>query len=246
MATNQTDTTRTLKKHVSIRKYQPDPIPDDMLLAILRAARRSPTSSNLQTYSIVVVKEPETKKKLAVLAGNQSQVETCPVFLAICADISRLGQACEKHGGKLAVNLELSMVSMVDAALVGMSASTAAESFGLGTVMIGGIRNDPEEAAQLLGLPEGAFVLFGLCMGWPDEQPPQKPRLPEKAIIHYERYGDTGDVLESYDRELAEHYRGQGRETPDAAWTGVIARNISAPRRPFQKEVLEKRGFNFD
>ncbi|RMG80420.1 MAG: oxygen-insensitive NADPH nitroreductase [Chloroflexi bacterium] len=244
----ETETTRTLKQHVSIRRYTADPIPDPMLQSILDAARRSPTSSNLQTYSIIVVRDETTKAKLAELSGNQRQVAECPVFLAICADIHRLQRAAALHGKDVAVNLELSMVATVDAALVGMSAATAAESFGLGTVMIGGIRNNPQEVAEVLDLPEGVFVVFGLCMGWPAEQPPQKPRLPHAVVVHEERYHteNIDEALKAYDEALAEHYRAQGRNTPDAAWTGIIASRFETPRRAFLHDVLEKRGFRWD
>src|SRR5688572_11169982 len=96
----------TLNQHVSIRRYTDEPISDSLLLAMLNAARRSPTSSNMQAYSFVVVRSPETKQKLAVLAGNQRHVEQCPVFVAVCADITRLRQACAMHGVTLAQNTE--------------------------------------------------------------------------------------------------------------------------------------------
>ncbi|MHA2252852.1 MAG: nitroreductase family protein, partial [Candidatus Kariarchaeaceae archaeon] len=129
----------TLNKHVSIREYLDKPIPDELLHKMFLAARRSPTSSNLQAYSFVVVRETETKKELARLAGNQKHVETCGAFVAICADIARLEKACEIHSKSLGKGLENTIVAVVDAALAGMSLATVAESFGLGTVMIGGM-----------------------------------------------------------------------------------------------------------
>ncbi len=240
----------TLNQHISIRRYTDEPIGDDVLRMILNAARRSPTSSNMQAYSFVVVRNPETKKRLAVLAGNQKHIEQCAVFIAICADISRLRQAAEMHGTTLAQNTENTMVATVDAALAGMSLATAAESLGLGTVMIGGMRNQPAQVAEVLNLPNGVFVVYGVCIGYVDEdkRPNQKPRLPENLIIHYERYdtADTTTQLQAHDAELAAHYRSEGRETPDAAWTSVIAEKFSQPQRPHLRETLEKMGFRFD
>lgn len=239
----------TLNKHVSIRRYTDEPIRESVLLAVLNAARRSPTSSNVQAYSFVVVRNPETKKQLAVLAGHQKHVEQCPVFVAVCADITRLRRAAEMHGTTLARNTENTLVAVVDAALAGMSLATAAESLGMGTVMIGGMRNHPAEVAALLGLPEGVFVVFGMCLGYYEaaERPAQKPRLPEALMIHYERYqtADTTRQLMAHDAELAAHYRSEGRETPDAAWTQVIAEKFSRPQRPHLRDILEKLGFSF-
>jgi FMN reductase (NADPH) len=249
---NQQSAIDTLLNHVSIRQYTDEPISDDILQMILDSARRAPTSSNTQSYSIIVVRDADIKAKLAEFSGNQQQVIDCPVFLLFNADLSLLKRAAELHETTLAVNTELTLVSSIDAALVGMSAATAAESVGLGTVMIGGIRNHPEEVAELLGLPDGAYVVFGLCVGWPEVIPPQKPRLPEQAIVHYERHGaatssqeERDQLLHDYDEALATHYREQGRQSPDAAWTGVIAKQFSQPRRTFMKTVLEKLGMSF-
>jgi nitroreductase len=248
--TYHTSVTETLRNHVSIRRYSGETIPDAMLREILNAARRSPTSSNMQAYSLVVVRDPASKKQLAVLGGKQEHIETCDVFIAVCADIHRLSHAARMHGVALARNLENTLVSSVDAALVGMSIATAAESFGLGHVMIGGMRNHPKEVAELLGFPDGVYVVYGICLGWPEEDkiPPQKPRLPEDLVIHYEQYDkrDPTDKLKVHDAELAEHYRSLGRNLHDAAWTGVMAKKFGVPRRPHLRETLEEMGFRFD
>ncbi|HEX2620380.1 MAG TPA: NADPH-dependent oxidoreductase [Phototrophicaceae bacterium] len=242
------DTINTLNQRVSVRDYNTKPLDDATLLTILNAARRTATSSNTQTYSFVVIRDTATKHQLAHLAGDQQHIIDCPVFIAICADLTRLAQATALHGETMAVNLELSMVAIVDATLTGQSLSLAAESIGLGTVMIGGMRNHPQEVAELLHLPEGVFVVFGLCLGWYDEKPLQKPRLPEATVIHFERYQSSvgEDWLTAHDAELAQHYRDQGRKSPDSAWTGVIARKFGLAQRPFLRAVLEKRGFRFD
>ena len=69
-------------QHVTIRSFTQAGISEEMLTQILEAARRSPPSSNMQAYSVIVVRNPDVKQELAVLAGNQKHVETCPVFLA--------------------------------------------------------------------------------------------------------------------------------------------------------------------
>jgi FMN reductase (NADPH) len=248
--TYTTPVTETLKQHVSIRKHNGEPIPDSMLREILSAARRSPTSSNMQAYSFVVVRNPETKEKLSELAGGQAHIRTCDTFVAICADISRLAQAAAMHGQTLAKNLENTMVATVDAAIAGMSLATAAESFGLGTVMIGAMRNHPAQVGDVLNLPQGVFVVYGMCIGWYDDEqrPPQKPRLPEELVIHYEAYDDSDptDTLSAHDAELAAHYQALGRNLNEAAWTGVMADKFSTPRREHLRATLEAMGFVFD
>jgi hypothetical protein len=140
------ETIEALLGRQSIRKYSDRPVTDAELRAILDAAVRAPTSSNFQAYSIVVVRDQALKEQISVPAGNQKHIITCPVFLAFCADISRIETALKRNGKDLEDNnLEVGLVSSVDAALVGMAAYIAAESLGIQGVMIGAVRNDPEK-----------------------------------------------------------------------------------------------------
>ncbi len=234
----------TLNRRVSIRNYKKQVISDELLDKIIEAARRSPTSNNLQAYSLIIVKNQETKKELAKLAGGQKHIETCDTFIAICADINRLEIACNMHNKTLYKNLELSMVSIVDAALLGMSLSLAADSFGLGTVMIGGMRNYPKDVAKLLSLPLGVFVVFGLCIGWPENIPDKKPRLPKSVVVYNEHYKSDNieDNLKIYDEELNKYYNNSIK----AAWTSKIANKFSEPRRNDLKSILNEFGFVFE
>ena len=243
-----TATLTALAERVTIRRYTDQDIDQELLLTLLNTARRSPTSSNMQAYSFVVVRDQAKKAKLSELSGNQRHVAECPVFVAICADVSRLRYAAEMHGATLAQNTENTLVATVDAAIVGTSLSTVAESVGLGTVMIGGMRNHPDQVGEVLGLPQGVYVVYGLCLGWPDEtqRPKQKPRLPQDLIIHFEEYdtSDPAEKLQGHNEELAAHY---GKASlNNAAWTGVIADKFSTPKRPHLRETLEKMGFSFE
>jgi nitroreductase len=240
----ETAVTQTLNKHASVRSFLDKPVPDEMLHAILNAARRSPTSSNMQTYSIIVVRSPETRQKLAVLAGNQSHIEQCDVFVGFLADISRLEVASQMHGQPLAKSLEMTLVATVDAALVGMSVQTAVESFGLGAVMIGGMRNQPQAVADLLGFPSGVFMLFGMSIGWPADGATSaslKPRLPQALIIHHEQYSpdDPRPLIEQYDAQLADYYDQQERNQNTAAWSGHIPQRLNTPPLPQLRQTQE-------
>jgi len=158
---------KILKSHRSIRKYKDEPVPDDLLDEILTSARQAPTSSNLQAYSIIVVKDKEKKKTLARLCGDQPWVESCPVFLAICPDLHRLQKVCEiRDYTSNDKYIEMFIVAVVDTALVAQNIAVAAEASGLGICMIGGIRNNPDKVCELLKLPRKVFPLMGICLGW--------------------------------------------------------------------------------
>lgn len=245
-AVPETELLHLLKRRGSVRDYKPDPVPDAWVEALLAAGQRAPTSSNNQTYSIIVVRKPETKAELARLAGNQQHISDCPVFFALCADQSRVAYASALHGSDFVGNtLEKGLVATIDAALVGMTMSLVADSMGLGTVMIGAMRNAPLEVARLLKLPPKVFVVFGLCLGWPREQPLPKPRQSLDTVVHREVYDASGmeEALEAYDRELAAHYRDQGRSTPERSWTQTAADKYAMRVRMHLREELAALGF---
>jgi nitroreductase len=57
--------------HRSVRSFLPREIGDDRLTAIVAAAQSAPTSSNLQAWSVVAVRDPGRKARLAALAGGR-------------------------------------------------------------------------------------------------------------------------------------------------------------------------------
>ena len=235
-------------QHVTIRSFTSADVSQEMLSKILEAARRSPTSSNMQAYSIIVVRDQQVKRELAALAGGQKHIETCPVFLAFCADLHRLKLVCDMHDAEMTNNLETFLISTIDASLVGMSVQTGAESLGLGGVMIGAMRNKPIEVAKLLGLPPHVYVTYGMCLGWPEPEsiPSQKPRLPAELVIHHETYdhSDPYPQIQQHDKVLAQHYLAQGKNLHTAAWSGVIAKTLGRRLRSHLPGDLKTLGFH--
>ena len=240
-----------MMNHVSVRSFTSDPVPDEMVDAIIESARRQPTSSNWQTYSIIVIRDPATKARLMELSGDQGHVGQSQVFLAFAADVRRLDQAASLHDTAPAGGLNQTIVSIVDAAIVGEAAQIAAESFGLGAVMVGAMRRHPEEVAEVLGLPNGVFILFGMSIGWPEGDPRApglKPRLPDALVVHDERYSDAGyeDLIRSHDADLAEFYRRRDQNLHQAAWSGPVARGASEKKYTELREFIERQGFSLD
>jgi nitroreductase len=241
---------RQLNDRGSVRQYRPDPVPDKMIAAVIAAACRAPSSCNQETYSIVIVRDIETRHQIReACGGNQPQILEAPVFIAFCADTRRVTHACTKYGKPFGagITMEMFLVSSIDTALVGMCASLAAESLGLGTVMIGAIRNNLITASKILGLPPKVYPVFGLCIGWPVVAPPRKPRHPLDIVVHRERYDGTGmeEGITDYDRTLADHYRSQGKPTVDHSWSQHMIKMFSESPRPDLRAELSQLGFEF-
>ncbi|WP_428487662.1 NADPH-dependent oxidoreductase [Rhodopila sp.] len=198
-----------LLSHRSVRGYQPDALPADTLRTLIAAAQSAATSSNLQTWSVIAVTDPDKKARLATLANHQNHIEQCPLFLVWLADISRNRRLGEQEGVTLETlpYQETFLVAAIDAALAAQNAVVAAESLGLSTVYIGALRNNPTEVAKLVGLPPGAFAVFGLCVGYASAAGAAevKPRLAQDAVVHHDVYDASREPVlrAAYDARMA-------------------------------------------
>ena len=235
-----------LKNHRSIRKFTQKPISDEMVAAIIEAAGWASTSNFIQAYSVIRVSREQTRKQIAQLAGPQSWVETSPLFLIFCADLKRAENACFHENKKMVPGFtEQFIIATVDASLAAQNAMIAAESLGLGGVFIGGIRNDPEKVCALLKIPEHVYPVFGMCLGYPDEKPEQKPRLPVDVVLKEETYQEDAAELATYNDICEAYYQNRSSGSRDDTWTLQISQMMSRPARPHMKAFLEKRGFEF-
>jgi len=246
------DVIRTLLNHRSVRAFLPDRrLPPGTLETLIAAASSASTSSNLQTWSVVAVEEPERKARLSVLAANQKFIRDAPLLLVWLADLSRLDRVGKAHGKEMEGihYLEAFILGLVDAALAAQNAVTAAESLGLGCVYIGAMRNKPAEVAAELGLPPNVMAVFGLSVGYPDPavRTEIKPRLPLGLVLHRETYGAPAEAedVARYDAALAEFSRRNGMG--DTAWTPRVLTRIGTTKgltgRDKMREVLTAMGF---
>jgi nitroreductase len=213
----------TILAHRSVRAYLRDPLPAGTLECLVAAAQSASTSSNLQTWSVVAVEDPARKARLAELASGQKHIVQCPLYLVWCVDLARLRRAAEERQIVLEGldYLEPFIVGVVDAALAAQNAAIALESLGLGFVLIGAMRNHPEEVAAELGLPPHVMALFGMCVGYPDPAVPTgvKPRLPQQAVLHREQYSAAPQsaAFGEYNRRIRGFQREQ--RMPEIDWT---------------------------
>ncbi|AVU49938.1 oxygen-insensitive NADPH nitroreductase [Enterobacter hormaechei] len=136
------------------------------------------------------------------------------------------------------------LLGVVDTALMAQNAFTAAESLGLGGVYIGGLRNNIESVTELLKLPKHVLPLFGLCLGWPADNPDLKPRIPAAMLVHENHYQPVDqDVLHQYDEELANYYLTRDSNNRRDTWSDHIRRTIIKENRPFILDYLHKQGW---
>ena len=240
------DVVQLLEGHRSIRKFTAEPVSDDTVNTIIGAGLCAATSSNLQGTTVIRVRDPQTRAKIAEVAGGQSYVETAPVFFVWCADLHRSATACEHDGGTFSPGMtEHFIIATVDTALAAQNAVVAAESLGLGICYIGAVRNDPQVVADLLELPDHVYPVFGLCIGWPDQDPMRKPRLPLGVTLKEERYDDRDDAagIAAYDETMRSYYRERTGGSIDRVWSEDMHALLGKESRPHMRDFLARRGF---
>lgn len=244
-----TDTVELQLAHRSVRKFGPGEVSDAQLAALVAAAQSAATSSNLQAWSVIAVRDRERKARLAALAAGQQFIDDAPLFLVWVADLGRARRLAERTGVPLdgADFLESTIIGFVDTALAAQNAVVAAESLGLGTVFVGAVRNHPDRIAEELSLPPHTIATFGLAVGVPDptEHAGVKPRLRQSAVLHRESYdAESADAqVAEYDGRIAAYNARYG--LPDDWTTRVLAR-LAGPQslsgRHILRDHLERRG----
>jgi FMN reductase (NADPH) len=244
-----------MHQHASVRSYSEEPVPEDHVRAIVSAAQRAATSSNLQTWTAIAVTQADLRRELSELCGNQAHVAAAPLVIVWCADLHRLEQVCEIRGySQVSEYTENFMVAVVDTGIAAQNGALAAESLGLGTCYIGAIRNDPEAVMDLLGMPRLTFPVVGMTIGWPLARPAPKPRLPIDAVLHWNQYRstDVALLLHEYDRTMIASGIYNGRQVPvpgregeleDYGWLEHSARRVSQAHRVGLGDALRQQGF---
>ena len=250
---------RFLNSHSSVRKFTAQPISVADETNIITTAQRSPTSSNIQAYSIISIRDDEHKEMISVWAGDQEHIKHAPLFLVFCADLYRLRTLNDARDYPYDGGLtELFIQATVDTALVAGRALQAAQALGLGGVMVGGIRNKIQELSDLLELPELVYPVMGMSLGYPVRESAIKPRLPQEAVSFKERYDTEAfeEPIKDYDDTILHLGYLKGREVrpedyPDFegaySWSEHTARRMANLEGPVMRRhmlgYLQARGF---
>ena len=159
-------------------------LPEDALQAVLQASVRAANASNMQSYSIVVVRDPASMKQLCGYAGSR--------LLVYCVDFNRLQASAAHLGLPYHPDSVVEFVTAcVNTTLAAQTAVVAARSLGVDSLITNGIhRGDMERVWKLLDLPEtGCFPLLGVVLGYAIAPPAvHKGRLSGTGVVHEGKY----------------------------------------------------------
>jgi nicotinate-nucleotide--dimethylbenzimidazole phosphoribosyltransferase len=199
---------RVVAARRDIRRFRADRVPDEVLEAVLLAGHRAPSVGHSQPWRFIVVTAPETRDAAAAMADRArlrqaagmaedsarglldlrlEGIRVAPVGVVVACD--RRTPAAGVLGRATFPDADLWSCA---AAIENMWLTARAHGLGLGWVTL----FEPAELAGLLGLPDGVETLGWLCLGWPDERPPEpgleragwSRRLPLEQVVMRERW----------------------------------------------------------
>ena len=241
-----------------IRKYKTNPISEQTMALLLSAAQSAPTKSNLQQYSIVIIRDPEVRNAVSELVPSMPWVRNAPVIAIFLGDVRRIRRLAEIRGHTYQNNnADTFMNAAVDAALAMQCFITASDYLGLGTCPISYVRNRIDDLAEILDLPDGVFPISGLCVGYPDDAGYVSMRLPQKVVVHQDLYNDDDLETDVKDYDDRNHERfaltpTKQRHTDKygvlekCTWSENVARQLSLPERAGFADYLKRKGINLD
>ncbi len=169
---------KLLRNLRAVRQFRPEPIPQEVIDAILDVARWSGTASNRQHWEIVVIREKKTLQALAQCEGYAHHLAgaAAGIVLVMAGEQGLVDQETYDEG-RLSERIML-----------------AAEAYGIGSC-IGWLRGQGRtDAKKLLGIPQERLVRTTLSLGYPDEEAQRarpkntNARKPLSELVHFERY----------------------------------------------------------
>ncbi|MCS7131565.1 MAG: nitroreductase family protein [Hadesarchaea archaeon] len=167
-----------IKGRRSIRKYKPQPIPDEAVEKILEAGRWAPSGGNIQPWKFIVVKDPATLEMIRKVSPGYLGI--APLAIVVCSDKQRAFQA----GGRLGRDY----MTIADCAMAVQNMLLAAYALGLGTCVVKSF--SPIAVKEILEIPDGIEPELIVVVGYPDERPAVPHRFSVEEITYLDKYGN--------------------------------------------------------
>lgn len=191
-----------VETRTSVRRFKPDPIPDEVVRKIVWAATRAPTAGGRENWFFIAIKSDELRRsvhRLLIEAHVRYAEEIArmppdrvekwkrfmeegmylaPLYLAVYIDMSKLGSG--GSGG----SSDAEFIMEVQSAAAAMeNAILAAWYFGVGSVWLGAPLLVEEKLGGLLGVPPNYKLMGLVAFGYPLEPPSPRRRKPLDEVL---------------------------------------------------------------
>lgn len=242
----ENETIKTQLAHRSIRSFTNEKLSNEHVDTLIAVAQRTATSSFMQAYSIVGVTDQKKKDAFAEI-GNQPYIAEASHVFVMMIDHYRNHQIATENGvdASLVSSMERFMAGYSDALLVAQNMVIAAESMGLGTVYLGSLLNDLPRVVSILNLPEYTAPVLGLAIGYPNQKPELKPRLPREFVYSENEYKTHPNIiaaLADYDKVVNTYYDLRNANQRVDTFTNQVTKGMKSqyPNRAHLLEQLQK------
>ncbi|MFX3616908.1 MAG: oxygen-insensitive NADPH nitroreductase [Sporolactobacillus sp.] len=237
------ETIELLRRHRSIRSFTDKKLTEEQVDTLVEAAQHGATSNFFQQYSIIDVTDPAKQQKLAEIGSQHYIAEAARLFVMV-VDMHRNAKIAEEKGQSETnfATADFFLRAWSDTVIAAQNIVIAAESVGLGTVYLGSILNDAQATIDLLNLPRFTFPVFGLAIGYPNQSPQFKPRLPKNAVYHENSYSSMEQPLkqlEDYDHAVNQYYDLRDANRRVDTFTNQIAKAASGKPSDSRKNMLK-------
>lgn len=192
------DAIECIKTRFSVRKYKPEPVPDEILNTVITTAMRSPSYKNTQPWEVIVLSGAIKDKVSTALIGalesgapstpdiphpaswpteNQARIDelyrkrninTTDPDLAKRGKIANFNFYGAPHGIYLLHDSSLGGWSIMDMGMFAQSIMLSAHAMGLGTVPQGFLTDYASVVKETLGIPASRRLCLGISIGYPD------------------------------------------------------------------------------
>jgi len=189
----------------AMRRLKPDPVPDELIWKLLDAAVRAPSGGNRQPWNFVVIRDADTKAKIAeyyldswnksyglIKQAAMASPETAKTY----ASAEHLANHLAEVPVLIIAAVNLSAVAPASPAGASIYPAVqnlmlAARALGLGTTLTTLYRTHEAEVKQLLGIPEGVDTVALIPLGWPRGEFGPTSRIPAEKVVFWEKWGQA-------------------------------------------------------
>ncbi len=245
------ETIRHQLNHRTYREFDGQPVSEEIIHTLMDVVQRTATSNGMQQSSVIRVTDPEEKRALATV-GGQEYVSRAPELWVFVADGRRNAQIYEEKTGKPShLGMNVFFQAYVDAALCAQNVMCAIESMNLGGCFLGNVLNDAQQTRKILHLPDGVFPVLGIIFGAPAQQPELKPRMEMRFRFFentYPSFHHLVEELQDYDAEMHTYYDLRQANRRVDTFTDQVVRHFeaSSPKREKILSVVREAGYDLD
>ena len=197
---------------VSVRDYTNEKMTEKEIKTLTKVINNSPTSTNAQQFSAVIVTDERMKEFISQRNYFQSHIKDAAGLVIFMGDRTRMQFAIEGTEVKGDLAEHEFMRATIDASIASAYTQDALIEMGYGTAYIGGLPSYGDELSKVLKVPETAFFVVGIAFGKASKLNDFKPKMNKVFVNEYDIDQNTKDFIK-YDKKMDKYYKDRNQET---------------------------------